>query len=339
MWNPFKKSSQQQPPKKANRVDELANRLQRDGRIGELERELEKLDKAELSRAELESWGHLYGIAAFRAGRQQEATARFEEAYRLFPESAHIRFSLGQQYVNDHQIDRGFGLFRSCAFPELPTAYVLAQVRYAYLWNRYEDGRSMLRPFFKAYKELKILDDHFLYVRGLPFFGRWWSHLAALSILARDTQELESVTAYVSKNCHDYDFEWLKTELVAYRDDQPQVMLPLLEKRVEAARADFPNGYSLMQRAVIRARGAANRQDAEALLDGVQLKGNDFPWLSDIRTLAKSEVAHRFSQPEVEKQRLEEFGARQRMLFEPDIALNFHLLRYQERLKPRYQHH
>jgi tetratricopeptide (TPR) repeat protein len=339
MWNPFKKKTQQQPPGNPppNRVDELANTLQREGRIDDLERELEKLDKSKLSQTELESWWHIYGIAAFRAGRQQEATARFEEAYRRFPKSAQIRFSLGQQYITARHIDRGFELFRSCVFPEVPRAYVLAQVRYAYLWTRYDDGRSMLRPFFEAYQKLKILDDHFLYVRGLPFFGAWWSYLAALSILSGDTEELDSVTAYVSQNCHDYDFEYLKAELVAYRDDRPQVMLPLVEKRLEGARADFPNGYSFMKRAVIKGRAAASQKEAEDLLDGVELKGNDFPWLADIRTLAKAEIAHRFSQPDVEKQRVEEFMARQAMLFEPDIALNFHLLRYQERLKPRYQ--
>jgi hypothetical protein len=338
MWNPFKKKPPQQPPTPPpNRVDELANTLQREGRIGDLERELEKFDKSKLSEAELESWWHIYGIAAFRAERQQEATSRFEEAYRRFPKSSHIRFSLGQQYVNAHQLDQGFELFRSCVFPEVPREYVLAQVRYAYLWNRYDDGRLMLRPFFKAYQELRILDDHFLYVRGLPFFGAWWSYLAALSILSGDTKELESVTAYVSANCHDYDFEYLKAELVAYRDDKPQVMLPFVEKRLEGARPDFPNGYSFMNRAVIEGRSATSHKVAEDLLDSVELKANDHPWLADIRTLAKAEVAHRFSQPDVERKRVDEFMAKQAMLFEPDIALDFHLLRYQEHLKRRFQ--
>lgn len=338
MWNPFKlKARQEPPPSSRNRVDELADTLQREGRIGELERELELLDRSRLRQAELESWWHTYGIAAFQAGRQQEATARFEEAYRRFPESPHIRFSLGQQYVNDRQLDRGFELFRSCVFPEVPRGYVLAQVRYAYLWNRYDDGRLMLRPFFKAYQELKILDDHFLYVRGLPFFGTWWSCLAALSILSGDTQELERVTEYVSAHCHDYDFEYLKAELVAYRDDKPHVMLPFVDKRLEGARPDFPKGYWHMKRGVIRGRCAASQEEAEALLESVVLKEADFPWLADVRTLAKAEIAHRFSEPDAEKKRADEFLARQAMLFEPDIALNFHLLRYQELLKPRFQ--
>lgn len=95
--------------------------------------------------------------------------------------------------------------------------------------------------------------------------------------------------------------------------------------------------YSSMQRAVIKERTAASQKEAEDLLDSVEIKENDFPWLADIRTLGKAEIAHRFSEPDVEKQRANEFMARQPMLFEPDIALNFHLLRYQERLKPRYQ--
>jgi hypothetical protein len=195
----------------------------------------------------------------------------------------------------------------------------------------------MLRPFFNAYQELKILDDHFLYMRGLPFFGTWWSYFAALSILSGDTRELESVTEYVSSRCHDYDFAYLEAEQVAYRDDEPQAMLPFLEKRLEEARPGFPNGYSLMQRAVIKGRAAATREEAESLLDDVTLEENDFPWLVDIRTLAKAEIAHRFSKPEIEEKRANEFIAKQAMLFEPDIALNFHLLRYQERLKPRFQ--
>src|SRR5205807_685104 len=125
--------------------------------------------------------------------------------------------------------------------------YTLAQARYAYLWNRYHDGLLFIRPFFEAYKKVRILDDHFLYVRGLPFFGRWWAHLAAFSILAGDLRELEAVTEFVVRKCYDYDFEYLKTELVAYRDDQPELLLGPLEKRLSAIPAgNFPTGYTRM---------------------------------------------------------------------------------------------
>ena len=45
---------------------------------------------------------------------------------------------------------------RTCRFPEIPSSHVLAQARYAYLWDRYEEGRACLRPIFEAYKQLRI---------------------------------------------------------------------------------------------------------------------------------------------------------------------------------------
>lgn len=341
MWNPFRrknKSNSAQPPKppgnQVNRVDELANNLQKENRIGELEQELKKLDKSNLSPAEQESWWHLFGIVAFQEGRDAEAQERFEAAYRRFPGSAQIRFSLGQQYIRAGAVDEGFDLFRTCIFPEVTREYSLAQARYAYIWGRYSDGLVFIRPFFKAYKQVKILDDHFLYVRGLPFFGRWWAYLAAFSVLSEDFQELESVTQFVTQNCHDYDFEYLQAELKAYRDDAPEHMLGALEKRLSGMpEGNFPTGYTRMNIAVIKARMATTIAAAQEVLAGVALSEQDFPWLEDIRTLAQAQAAHRLGNPTLEQVRVEVFLKRQPMLFEPDIALNFHLLQYQENLK------
>jgi hypothetical protein len=123
MWKPFRKKDEnrqvpraRQSPPRANRVDELANALQRDGRIRDLERELGKLDYVSLSVDEQESWWHLYGITAFQDGRHGEALARFQEGYRRFPTSAYIRFSLGQQYIRARAAEEGFALFRTCKF-------------------------------------------------------------------------------------------------------------------------------------------------------------------------------------------------------------------------------
>ena len=343
MWNPFRKKNkndqtkQPQPdPKQVNRVDELANTLQREGRIHELERELKELDRSSISPSEQESWWHLYGIVAFQEGRDADALDRFKEANEKFPDSAQIRFSLGQQYIRANAVEKGFELFRTCKFPEIPREYTLAQARYAYLFNRYIDGLLFIRPFFDAYKKLRILDDHFLYVRGLPFFGRWWAYLAAFTILSEDLNELESITKYVVENCHDYDFEYLQAELRAYRDDKPEYLLEELEKRLaNMPEGNFPTGYTRMCIAAVKARAATTVEAAKEILAGVILSERDFPWLEDIRTLALAEAAHRLGAPALENEQTEKFLARQPMLFEPDIALNFHLLRYQERLKPK----
>jgi hypothetical protein len=343
MWNLFGRKRKSGPGgqsraagRPSDRVQELANTLQREGRAQELEGELTKLDLQTLSAGELESWWHLYGITAFQDGREAEALARFQEGYEKFPASALIRFSLGQQYIRTGAVEEGFALFRAGKFPEIPREYALAQARYAYLWNRCDDGFLFLRPFFDAYEKLRILDDHFLYVRGLPFFGQWWSYLAAFSILAGDVQELEKVTTFVTKHCHDYDFEYLNTELQAHRDDRPDLLLGRLEARLRTTEAgSFPTGYTRMNIAVIQARTAPTAEAARHVLSEVVLSPQDFPWLVDIRTLALAQVAGRFGDAALENGQVETFLARQPMLFEPDIALNFHLLRYQERLKPR----
>lgn len=340
MWNPFRKKNKNDQPQpnaqQPNRVDELANSLQREGRINELERKLKEFDRSSLSRPEQESWLHLYGIVAFQEGHDTEALDRFKEAYKNFPDSAQIRFSLGQQYIRTKDIEKGFELFRACKFPEVSREYSLAQARYAYLWNRYNDGLLFIRPFFDAYKKLRILDDHFLYVRGLPFFGRWWSYLAAFAILSADLKELEATTNYVVENCHDYDFEYLQAELRAYRDDKPEHLLEALEKRLaNMPKGNFPTGYTRINIAVIKARMATTLEVAKEILSAVTLSENDFAWLEDIRTLAIAEAAHRLDAPEIESEQVKRFLARQPMLFEPDIALNFHLLRYQESLKPQ----
>ncbi len=165
MWNPLHdrsktaRAGRSKPTACApNRVDELANSLAREDRAGELEQKLKELDPASLSPAEQESWWHLYGIVAFREGRDTEALSRFEDAHQRFPGSALIKFSLGQQYIRAGAIDKGFGLFRTSLFPEVPREYSLAQARYAYLWNRYADGLLYIRPFFQEYKHLKIAD-------------------------------------------------------------------------------------------------------------------------------------------------------------------------------------
>jgi tetratricopeptide (TPR) repeat protein len=335
MWNPFKKKDTPDAPA-VNRVEDLADSLHRGGRANELEGELEKLDRTGLTVAEQESWWHLYGITAFQRGQDAEALQRFQQGYEQFPNSSMIRFSLGQQHERLGAIDKAFEFFSKGRFPELPREFVIAQARYAYLWDRYEDGRSFIRPFFEAYKELRILDDHFLYVRGVPFFGTAWSYLGAFSLLSGEWDELEEVTRFVVKHCSDYDFEELQLELRAQREGKPQLLIAPMQKRIQAA-SQFPAGYFQMYVAVANARAADSANEAEAVLAEVVLAEKDLRWLEDIRTLAKAEIAHRFGHAEAEHAHVAAFLQRQPMLFEPDIAFNFHLLRYQEGLKPHYR--
>jgi hypothetical protein len=124
--------------------------------------------------------------------------------------------------------------------------------------------------------------------------------------------------------------------LQAYRDDKPDLLLnPLEEHLASMSGGKIPTGYTRMNIAVIKARTAPTAEAARQALSEVALSPQDFPWLADLRTLALAHVANRFGDAALENGQVEAFLARQPMLFEPDIALSFHLLRYQERLKPR----
>lgn len=317
-----------------NRVDRLANDLHRVGRSGELEQELQRLDYASLSPEEQEAWWHLYGVCAFRARSDREALRRFAEAHAKFPDSPSIRFSLGQQYIRTGQPERGFELFRTYAFPRISREFTLAQARYAYLFDRHEDGFQFLRPFFEAYREIRVLDDHFVYVRGLPFFGTFWAYLAAFSVLSGRFAELEAVTRYVAENCHDYDFAYLQAELKACREEGFDDLLRCRQSRLASLPANFQSGYTRLAIAVIEAGQASSFDGAHRVLHSVSLGHQDFPWLEDVRTLAVAAAAHRFGNEATEGIHREAFLKRQPMLFEPDHAVNFLLIRYQELLKP-----
>jgi hypothetical protein len=319
-------------------VEQLANDLHRAGRACELEGELQRLDYSSLSPNEQESWWHLYGICAFQARHDREALKRFAEAYAKFPDSPSIRFSLGQQYIRTDQPDRGFEFFRTCMFPGISKEFALAQARYAYLFSRYDDGFLFLRPFFGIYRQLGFLDDHFLYVRGLPFFGTFWSYLAAFSMLSRQFAELESVTQYVVENARDYDVDQIQAELKACRDEAFDDLLRLREGRLTKVPPNFPTGYTRMGIAVIQAQRAGSFEDAQRILQEVPLTQQDFRWLEDVRTLGIAAAASRFGNEAAEHAHRESFLQRQPMLFEPDHAVNFLLLRYQERLKPSVLH-
>jgi hypothetical protein len=172
-------------------------------------------------------------------------------------------------------------------------------------------------------------------MRSLPFFGTSFGYLAAFSLLSRQFAALESLTEYAVQSCHDYDFEQLQAQLRAWRDGAFDDLLRCRQARLMRLPANFPAGYTRMAIAVIEVRQTGSFKDAEQILREVPVTPEDFPWLEDIRMLATAAAAHRFGDEETERRLSEGFLERQPMLFEPDHALNFLLLEYQERLKPR----
>ena len=273
-----------------------------------------------------------------RRGDANLALKRFQEAMELFPESQMIRFSLAQEQLNRGEIDQAFQHFDHCSFPKIPAAWALAQARYAYIWNFPERGMNYIRPIFKAYYDLKIADDHFLYVRGLPFFSQTWNYLVCFAWMARDFSECEIITNESAAKLIDHDFDGHKLLLSCFTNAN---FAPYAEKLrgsiQEWSKQNWPMGFQNMQLAGLVSDLERDFSLAEKSISTVQLKPNDFPWLEDVRTILLAKLNHKHGRFEDEVKYKQQFLQKQKLLFEPDNAVSFFLLEYQELLKQDYQ--
>jgi hypothetical protein len=272
-----------------------------------------------------------------RRGDTNLALKRFQEAMELFPESQMIRFSLAQEQLNRGEVGQAFRNFDLCSFPKLPAAWALAQARYSYLWNFPDRGMNCIRPILKAYFDLKIADDNFLYIRGLPFFGQTWNYLVCFSWMKRDFSEAQQITNDAITKLADYDFEKLKRFLNCFlKSDFTSFAEELRGSIQEGPKQSWPMGFQNMQLAGLVADAEHDFSTAEKLISTVQLKQNDFPWLEDVRTVLLAKLNHKRGRPDEEKYK-QQFLQKQKLLFEPDHAISFFLLEYQELLKRDYQ--
>jgi hypothetical protein len=318
MFNWFRKKEPE-----GDRVNDLANRLMKEGRTSELERELELLDRSTLNQREIETWHHLYGVAAFSRADRDLARKRFVEAHERFPKSALITFSLGQEYEYAGRPAAMFEMFDLAQFPSVFAKYALAESRYAYLWGDIDRAIQYLNPVLKAHYSLGIADDTFLYIRGMPFFSETWAYLAAFHEILGHFDAINKLTQTAIARLRDFNFAPLQAFIRAIQAN---------DFSSYAAQAAAATGYERVRAAVITAKSASSFAEAGRVLDDVMLAANDFPWLSDMLLLSRCEAAHRH-EPSLERALVDSFLARQPLLFEPDHVFNFRLVAYQEHLK------
>jgi hypothetical protein len=238
-----------------------------------------------------------------------------------------ITFSLGQEHEYIGDTATMFALFDRARFPRVPASYALAQSRYAYLWGDIERALSYVEPVLEMHYKLVIADDTFLYMRGMPFFSQTWAYMAAFCELKGDLARLEAVTENAASRLKDYDSSRLKYFLSCMRTG---------DFSAYAAHPNGGTGYERAKAAVILSLRASSLDLAHEVLEGVQFAANDFPWLGDMILLARCEANHRFD-PSAEPALVESFFLRQPLLFEPDHAVNFRVVSYQETLKQLYQ--
>ena len=297
------------------------------------------MDRRRLADGEQEMWYRARGIVEFRTNQRARAKAIFEEGVRQFPTSGWLNYGLGQEYEAQGRIDEMTACFQHVRLERVGSPTVLAMARYYYLWNRFELGQQAIQPIFDRYYELKIADDMFLYMRGLPMFDESFGYRATFAWLAGNLDPARAELARARSELSDLTVEDHELRLEATATGKWEPVLADLESRLSSLDARMPTGQLRMRRAVLRVRAATTVEAALAELGAVQLTPEDHAWLEDIRTLARAELFHRFDMPDREQAALSEFLPRQALLFDPNHAFYFGFLDYQETLKPHYQSH
>lgn len=324
--------------KKKNRIDAVVEKLMKRKRKDLIESKILKFNPDKLKGAERESWYHTYGMVAFQRGERALAFERFQEGAERCPESHVIAFSLGQEYEFRGDTDMMFALFDRALFPNVPGSYALAQSRYAYLWNRYDKALLYLWPVIAKYFELRVLDDTFLFLRGMPMFGQTWSCYAAFQKLHGNTGMIREMLHRIKAGCSEIPSDFFDAQAVYLIEGDPGPLTAHLQSVIaEHVKHNIPWGYAQLMLNILASRRASDPVAAERLLMDLQFGHKDFPWLDDMRLLARCELENRKANQHQELALRQEFVTKQPLLFEPSHALDFSLLNYQETLKAEYQ--
>lgn len=328
MWNPFK-DSKKSPETRRNRVHEIANNLRDNNQSHEIPDAIISLNPAELTKKENEARFHLIGLFASHQKQHEEAIVWFTQGLKHVPNSQLMQYSLGQEYIFMRESKKAFELFDRCQYPNLPAEYILKMSKYAYIYDQYERGIAYVTQFFQHYWNLKILDDQFLAMRGLPLFNVVWDHLAVHCILSKTNNILIDYTAKVKSQCQDYDFEYLDAQLKAYVEDDSYELLEII-----SARLDQPTEHTFNTEYNRTKLICLNLLHFNTYEEGIELLHSVVePQLQDIVLLANAALGDRFDMREQEEKSIQQFLLHQPLLFGPEIALPFGFIPYQEKLK------
>jgi hypothetical protein len=330
------------------RLDQLAESYGRSGQFDRLASELDSIDPTGLSMSDAEAWFQLRGIADWRRGKP-DSIQWFREGASKIPQSGLLAFSLGQALEQHGQWAQAAETFQRVtlgAGPEqqklgldpVPAAYVLTIARYCYLWGAFDEGQRHVEQLLGVYGELRIADDTFVYLRGLPFVNEVLETNCALALLAGTPEAASKVLDWAEQSLTDLTVEQDRLCLQAWVTGDWRPVLDSLRSRNtrEPATVAF-SGFDAMRLASISSRTADSLEAGLAALEGVDLAPTDFPWLGDIRTLAAVGLADRFGDRQLRERAVRDFLTHQALLFEPHHVFNFGLLEIQDPLRSDYQ--
>lgn len=249
-----------------------------------------------------------------------------------------IVFSLGQEHEHRGEKDKAFALFDIARYPKVPAAFALSQARFAYLWEDLDRALDYLNPILEATYDIKNAEDKNCFVNGLPFFADTWTSLAAVHILRKDIKGAGNLLEEAEKRLERYDFTYLKTFYACLKSGNFDPFVKAAFKRAAQTEEGDPwAGHTSLRMAVLASQASEDLDHAADLLSEPTFAPTDFPWLEDMRLLARCALARMAKFEQAEAQLRTEFLRKQPGLFELHHALSFNLLAYQNTLREDYR--
>src|ERR1700687_2174667 len=215
-----------------NDIEGLVDEYGPKGQWSELGAVLDGMDRRRLADGEQEMWYRARGIVEFRTNQRARAREIFEEGVRQFPTSGWLNYGLGQEYEAQGRIDEMAACFRHVRLERVGSPTVLAMARYYYLWNRCGVGQVVIQPIFNRYYELKIADDMFLYLRGLPMFDETFGYRATFARIAGQLDQARYELARARSELSDLTVEDHELNLEATATGKWEPVLADLESRL-----------------------------------------------------------------------------------------------------------
>ncbi len=333
----LRKSGQPEPAAPArSRVWSLAERLNREGKLEELEGELRNWGSRPMSGEEEKDWYKASAALSLRQGKASQAFESTMRAFQKFPEDRDFVFILGRVAEARGQTEAMLRAWEGMLYPAVTVERAFEQAHCCQLWDLRKQARSFLRPLLDRVFAGKSADPSFLRRRGLPEFEDLWFAQAGL-LLAEGERSLalefheraKSELAHFDPAFADAAFLWLEKE-------DSRGLRPLLRARDKAFDHQPPADLGLWK-AAVEARLELGLDGARKKLDGVPLKPGDPAWLRPMRLLALADHCRRLGLKADEAGYLDQLWKACPGLPPFEQAFRFGLWRYLDELKKEYR--
>lgn len=329
----FGSDKQETVPKKSV-IESILDKYANAGDFNSIIKELDSLDLETLPANLKEDWYFFRGVSEMRLNNRDKAMAIFETGFEKIPTSQRLAFSIGQEYEYKGDKDNATEYFTKVKYSHQTAEFYNRIMQYFYLWGKYDQGIKMTQPILDTIYGLGIIDDTFLHIRELPFFSQIYPVKIVFSYLDSGSVDKDEFNKYKERFGADEveQIENLMTSLIN-KDYEP--ILASTQTILDRVRKDkFPSAFQELQIALFQNKTENNLDTGLNRIDTITIGDNDFPWLNDIKTLGKAELAERLGDKQKENELLDKYFETQLLMFEPFISFDFGLVDYQETIKP-----